>query len=101
MLEIEVENPIINSPCEEPVSHWKIHKHEPPEKPERHPIYALPGKENYAISFPRVEGYRQAITSRLICDMERIPPLSMDTEKIPPEVEMKAALQNNQGRPSL
>ena len=79
----------------------KTKKGEPPKKAKRYHIYALPGKENYAISFPRVDGYRQVIKNRLICDMEKITPLSINSEKIPPEVEMKAALQDNQGRHSL
>ena len=79
----------------------KIKKGKPPEKVKRYHIYALPEKEKLAIRFPRVEGYRQTIKNRLVCDIEKIAPLTIDSEKIPPEVEMKAALQNNQGRPSL
>ena len=79
----------------------KGRKGEPPKKVKRYHIHALPGKEKYAISFPRVEGYRQAVGNRFVCDMEKIAPLAIDAEKIPPEVEMKAALPNNRGRPSL
>ncbi len=66
-----------------------------------HHIYALPGRANYQINFPRVEGYRQAIKMRLVCDMENIPQQAIDGENIPPEVQMKAALHDNTGRPSL
>ena len=71
------------------------------EKPKRHHIYALPQKEDYKIDFPRVEGYRQTIRDRVVCDMERVPPLTIDVVKIPPEVEMKAGLSDNSGRPSM
>lgn len=74
---------------------------EPPAKTKRHHIFALPAKESYAISFPRVEGYRQAVGNRFVCDMEKIQPLTIDSENIPPEVEAKAALHTNQGRLSL
>ncbi len=66
-----------------------------------HHIYALPDKVKYEIHFPRVEGYRQSVRRRIICDMENIPSLSIDHANIPPEVKMKAGLLNNQGRPSL
>lgn len=78
----------------------KTRKGEPPKGVKRHHIYALPEKENYAISFPRVEGYRQVIKKRLVCNMEKISPLRIDPENIPTEVEMKAAL-HNQNCPSL
>ena len=66
-----------------------------------HHIYALPSREKYAIHFPRVEGYRQSVRRRIICDMENIPSLPIDHANIPPEVKMKAGLPNNTGRPSL
>ena len=52
------------------------------------------------ITFPRVEGYRQAIRNRVTVDWDVVPPFWLDPLKIPPEVEMKAALPTNQGRPS-
>ncbi|WP_424946502.1 BPTD_3080 family restriction endonuclease [Candidatus Spongiihabitans sp.] len=66
-----------------------------------HHIYALSDKVKYEIHFPRVEGYRQSVRRRIICDMENIPSLPIDYANIPPEVKMKAGLLNNQGRPSL
>ena len=79
----------------------KARRGEPPEKAKRYHVHAMPGRENYAIGFPRVEGYRQVVRNRLVCDMQKIPSLRVDAEKIPPEVEMKAALPDNKGRPSL
>jgi type III restriction enzyme len=48
-----------------------------------------------------VEGYTQAVRGRVRVDWERIAPLRLTPDKIPPEVEMKAGLPSNVGRPSL
>ena len=67
----------------------------------RHHVQALPGRAHLEIRFPRVEGYRQAIRNRVSVDWASVPPLFIDSFKIPPEVEVKASLQTNTGRPSL
>ena len=67
----------------------------------RHHVQALPGRAHLEIQFPRVEGYRQAIRNRVSIDWASVPPLVLDPFKIPPEVEVKASLQTNTGRPSL
>ena len=72
-----------------------------PEKSKRWHVHALPQKERYKISFPRVEGYRQSVRERIVCNMDEVPPLLIDIGKISPEVEMKAGLPANSGRPSL
>lgn len=72
-----------------------------PEPSKRHHVTALPGRAHLEITFPRVEGYRQAIRNRVSVNWETIPPLFLDPLKIPPEVEMKASLPTNSGRPSL
>ena len=64
-------------------------------------IRALPAKADLEIRFPRVEGYTQRIRHRLKVDWESIAPLNLDPMDIPPEVEMKAGLPSNTGRPSL
>jgi type III restriction enzyme len=64
-------------------------------------VHALPERTHLAIEFPRVEGYRQAIRNRISVDWSRVPPLWLDPDKIPPEVEVKASLPTNTGRPSL
>ena len=71
-----------------------------PPPPKRHHVYAIPEKTKYKIVFPRVEGYRQAIRNRVILD-ESVAPLRLDPLRIPPEVQMKATLPANSGRPSL
>jgi type III restriction enzyme len=73
----------------------------PKATPRRHHVHALPGRANLAITFPRVEGYRQAIRNRVTIDWASVPPLFLDPMRIPPEVEMKASLQTNQGRATL
>lgn len=73
----------------------------PVEPVKRHHVYALPGKAQYEIQFPRVEGYTQAIRNRVTVDWKAVAPLVLDPMTIPPEVEMKASLPNNSGRASL
>lgn len=70
-------------------------------KPKRFRVYALPDKERYAIQFPRVEGYTQTVRANIAVDWDTIATLVLDPGQIPPEVEMKAHLSANQGRPSL
>lgn len=72
-----------------------------PEKSVLHHIHALPNRQDLAISFPRVEGYHQSIRSGLSCDMKRIPPMHINAEEIPPEVQLKAGLPSNSGIPSI
>ena len=69
--------------------------------PARHHVHALPGRAQLEIRFPRVEGYRQAIRNRITADFTSMAPLWLDPAKIPPEVEVKASLPTNSGRPSL
>ncbi|WP_228036863.1 DEAD/DEAH box helicase family protein [Cuspidothrix issatschenkoi] len=71
-------------------------------KPEkRYHVYAVPGKSQYKIEFPRVKGYTQAIQNRVTVNWEAIAPLEIDPFRIAPEVEVKYTIPNNQGRPSL
>jgi len=71
------------------------------EAQERHRIRALPERAKYAMSFPRVEGYRQTVRRRLICRMDDIPALHIDGVNIPAEVDMATAMPSNKGRVSL
>ena len=74
---------------------------ESPRTLKRHHVHALPNRSDFEITFPRVDGYRQAIRNRVVVQWETIAPLVLDPLSIPPEVDMKAAIPNNQGRPSL
>ena len=81
-------------------------KENPTDNPPRPPpktwqIHALPERTDLEIRFPRVERYTQRIRHRLKVDWDRIAPLLLDPMDIPPEVEMKAGLPSNEGRPSL
>ena len=71
----------------------------PPEKIWR--VRALPERAGLEIQFPRVEGYTQGLRHRVKVDWGSIAPLRLDPLDIPPEVEMKAGLPSNTGRPSL
>jgi type III restriction enzyme len=72
-----------------------------PPPPQRHRVNALPGRKDLEIRFPRVEGYRQAIRNRVTVDWKSIAPLRLDPMQVPPEIQMKAHLPLNQGRPSV
>lgn len=67
----------------------------------RHHIHPLPEKAAFEIKYPRVDGYRQAIRNRITIDWNAAPTLTIDPMKIPPEVEVKAGVPSNKGRPSL
>jgi type III restriction enzyme len=67
----------------------------------RYHVFAVPEKARYEIRFPRVEGYTRAIRNRVTVDWSSISTLELTPGRIPPTVDMKASLPNNQGRPSL
>jgi type III restriction enzyme len=67
----------------------------------RYHVHAVPARAALEIRFPRVEGYRQAIRNRVMLNWAAVSSVTLDPMKIPPEVEVKAALPNNKGRPSL
>jgi type III restriction enzyme len=71
-----------------------------PAPPKRHHVYAQPHKAQYEIKFPRVEGFRQAVKNTIVLD-DSVAPIKIDPLKIPMEVQMKAVLPANSGRPSL
>jgi type III restriction enzyme len=73
----------------------------PPPQPKRHRIHAVPERAEFEIRFPRVEGYRQAIRNRVTVDWSALAPVTLDPKRIPPEVQVKALLPSNVGRPSL
>lgn len=73
----------------------------PVKRERRNHVYALPQHSEFEIKFPRVQGYRQAIRNRIHVDWDSIATLKLDPINIPPEVQMKAILPTNSGRPSL
>ncbi len=72
-----------------------------PPAPPQHHVHSVPEKISYEIRFPRVDGYQQAIRNRVTIDRDSVASLHLDPEQIPPEVEAKAGLLNNKGRPAL
>jgi hypothetical protein len=69
--------------------------------PKRNRVYSVAVKAHHRIEFPRIYGYSQGIQNRVTIDWDAIAPITLDPTKIPPEVEVKATLSNNQGRPSM
>ncbi len=74
---------------------------EPKPPPQTWRIHALPERADLKIRFPRVEGYTSQIRNRIRVDWDSIAALTLNPLDIPPEVEMKAGLPSNTGRPSL
>jgi type III restriction enzyme len=72
-----------------------------PPSVKRHHVRALPERSALEIKFPRVEGYTQAVRSRVTMDWEKIPPITLEPGRIPPEVEVKALHATDTGRLSL
>jgi type III restriction enzyme len=64
-------------------------------------VRALPAKAMYEIRFPRVEGYTQAIRNRIAVNWEDIPRITVDPQKIPPEVQLGRLLPSATGRLSV
>jgi type III restriction enzyme len=71
-----------------------------PKEKRRH-VHSLPEREAFRIQFPRVEGYTQAIRNRVTVDWDNEAQLILDPLNIPPEIQMKASLPTNEGRPCL
>lgn len=76
-------------------------KGQPQPRVKRYHVHALPAKSCYEITFPRVEGYTQAIRNRVTVDWEKVTPQVLEPGRIPPEVEVKGLHVNNRGRLSL
>lgn len=72
-----------------------------PPKPKQHHVFAEPSKAQYEIVFPRVDGYQQRVRNRIAVDWETVSPVRVDPLRVPDEVQLKAGLPTNQGRPSL
>lgn len=61
-----------------------------PPKPKRYHIRAVPEKASYAITFPRVEGYQQAIRRKLTVDWPSLATIRLDATRIvATEVDVK------------
>ena len=71
------------------------------DKPPPKLIHALPERQSFEIRYPRVTRYSAQIRNRVTVDWESVPPLRLEPERIPPEVEMRGLSVNNEGRMSL
>jgi type III restriction enzyme len=71
-----------------------------PKREQRH-VQAVPERAQFAIRFPRVEGYQQAVRNRVTVDWASIAPVAVDPMKVPDEVLLKGTLLTNRGRPSF
>jgi type III restriction enzyme len=67
----------------------------------RRHVHAVPGKSEFEITFPRVDGYTQKIQNRIAVNWGSVPPLFLEPGRIPPEVEVKALSVSNEGKLSL
>ena len=68
---------------------------------DRKHIYAVPEKARFEIKFPRLQGYQQKLANKITVDWDHVPGVVIDPMAIPPEVQMKATLPSNRGRPLL
>jgi type III restriction enzyme len=74
---------------------------QPKPRVKRFHVHAVPGKAQYEIKFPRVEGYTQAIRNRVTVNWGSVPSLVLEPGRIPPEVEVKGLHSTLQGRLTL
>ncbi len=78
---------------------FKANKQAAPEpRVKRHHVHALSERSGLKITFPRVEGYTQAIRNKIVFDWENVPPLRIDPLHIPTEVEMRGLSVTDRGR---
>jgi type III restriction enzyme len=71
----------------------------PPAK--RWHVRALSAKSAFEIRFPRVEGYTQAIRNRIFVNWDSIPRITVNPQKIPPEVQLGRLLPSSTGKLSV
>jgi len=69
----------------------------PPPSSRRH-VRALPERAAFALRFPKVEGYTQAVRNRVAIDWDTVPELIIDPANIPPEVYMAGVLADTAGK---
>ncbi len=63
----------------------------------RHHVHAIPAKAQFEITYPRVDGYTQAIRNRVTVDWKSVPSLALEPGRIPPEVEVKGLHATTKG----
>lgn len=74
---------------------------QPKPRVKRYHIHAIPGKAQFEITYPRVDGYTQAIRNRVTVDWKSVPSLILEPGRIPPEVEVKGLHATTKGKLTL
>ena len=74
---------------------------QPPQRVKRYHMHAIPAKAQFEITYPRVEGYTQAIRNRVTVDWGSVPSLVLEPGRIPPEVEVKGLHATTRGKLTL
>lgn len=64
-------------------------------------VQALPERAAFAITFPRVEGYVFSVTDRIVCDVDAVSPLKIDSSVEPTEVIARAKVGYEVGAAGL
>jgi type III restriction enzyme len=67
----------------------------------RYHVHAIPAKAQFEITYPRIEGYTQAIRNRVTVDWGTVPSLVLEPGRIPPEVEVKGLHATTRGKLTL
>jgi type III restriction enzyme len=74
---------------------------ERPPVPKTWRVRALPERSALEIRFPRVEGYVASGVAQPVIDWSKMPRLALRPGFVPPQVQMKAGLGVNLGRPTV
>ncbi|BFU95288.1 MAG: hypothetical protein NTNFB02_20100 [Nitrospira sp.] len=74
---------------------------QPQPRVKRYHVHAVPAKARFEITFPRVEGYTQAIRNRVTVEWGTVPSLVLEPGRIPPEVEVKGLHATTKGKLTL
>lgn len=69
--------------------------------PERNHVYARKDREDFAITFPRVERFVPVVKGRIAAAWERIPPLVLDPMQVPSEVVLGSLSIDEEGKPTM
>jgi type III restriction enzyme len=81
---------------------FKANPHgQPQPRVKRYHVHAIPAKTQFEITYPRVEGYTQAIRNRVTVDWGSVPSLVLEPGRIPPEVEVKGLHATTRGKLTL
>ncbi len=69
-------------------------------KQKRFHVHSLPARASLAMIFPRVEGYTQAVRSRVAVEWSQVAPIVLDPAKLPTVVQTSGLTMDSRGRPA-